>query len=318
MTLVKKISPKTSCIFTVFFSLFLLCSIFSTALFAEDPIEHHTRSIMIDPRDPDAFFNRGYARLSRGFYKEAIDDFDQAIRLSPEEALTFFFRGKAYMQLNNNRAAINDFTKTISLNPRHSSSYFERAKTRIIIKEFHAAMKDLNKFISLSPENSRAYAWRARVHKIRGAHREAARDYQKAIDLDDSYAWTFNEFAWMLLTTNEESIKDLHKAYDLAQKANMLEVNPAYMDTLACIMSELGKFSEAVNIEKKAFVETGSETYNHRINIFSNNISYLEWKKREDSEASAKQEKIEQERRQRELIWQKIVQDNEKIRQKTQ
>jgi tetratricopeptide (TPR) repeat protein len=52
----------------------------------EEALEHAERAVEIDPRFPQAWYNRGFFLSERGLYDEAVNAFDNAIRLGMRSA----------------------------------------------------------------------------------------------------------------------------------------------------------------------------------------------------------------------------------------
>jgi len=81
---------------------------------------------------------------------------------------------------------------------------------------------------------------------------EAARWYRKAAEQGSAVA--MNEFAWLLLTTTNERLRDSKTALVYAEKAvaktERKDLN--ILDTLALALFQNGKISEAIEEEKKA------------------------------------------------------------------
>jgi len=52
----------------------------------EEALEHAERAVEIDPRFPQAWYNRGFFLSERGLYEDAVDAFDNALRLGMRNA----------------------------------------------------------------------------------------------------------------------------------------------------------------------------------------------------------------------------------------
>ena len=51
------------------------------------------KAIELDPKDANAYYNRGLAKSELKQYKEAIADYDKAIELNPKDAAAYYNRG---------------------------------------------------------------------------------------------------------------------------------------------------------------------------------------------------------------------------------
>ena len=59
----------------------------------EFAIADYTQAIVIDPKNSDAFYNRGIVYSKRDQHQDAIRDFSKAISINPEDADSYMNRG---------------------------------------------------------------------------------------------------------------------------------------------------------------------------------------------------------------------------------
>jgi len=76
------------------------------------------KAIQDDPRNPEAYFARGFNILSDGNQLDAaIVDFNKAIELNPKYARAWLMRGRAYEALGDHDHAKADRDKALELEP---------------------------------------------------------------------------------------------------------------------------------------------------------------------------------------------------------
>ena len=97
----------------------------------DDAVRDFDAAIKLNPKNAEAFYNRGLANGKLGKYDAAIDDYGEAIRLNPKDAEAPFNRGLAYMRVDKNDFAARDFTEVIGLQPKHTDAYVYRGLIRI-------------------------------------------------------------------------------------------------------------------------------------------------------------------------------------------
>jgi tetratricopeptide (TPR) repeat protein len=85
------------------------------------------RGIEINPRDPDAFYNRAVTLERKGDLEQAIRDLDEALRLRPDNPATLYERGYAYLRKRDYDRAIGDFDRTIDIDAKFAKAYRERS-----------------------------------------------------------------------------------------------------------------------------------------------------------------------------------------------
>lgn len=84
-----------------------------------------------DPKNAQAYFDRGVKKLEFRYYQEARADFDKAIELNPKFSEAYYYRSQS--NLINGFGVIGDLDMAISLNPKYTEAYKSRAILKITI-----------------------------------------------------------------------------------------------------------------------------------------------------------------------------------------
>jgi tetratricopeptide (TPR) repeat protein len=71
----------------------------------EEALEHAERAVEIDPRFPQAWYNRGFFLSERGLHEDAVSAFDNAIRLGMRSAEVLEEKALALEELGDHEAA---------------------------------------------------------------------------------------------------------------------------------------------------------------------------------------------------------------------
>jgi tetratricopeptide (TPR) repeat protein len=101
---------------------------------------------------------------------------------------------------------------------------------------------------------SKLYVDRATAQALNGSYRAARLDLEKAIALDKNNLLAHNNYAWLLATCPDESVRDGPRAVQHARGASerLKHGSPIVLDTLAAAEAEIGDFRSAVKDEKRA------------------------------------------------------------------
>jgi len=83
----------------------------------DDAVEDYSEAIRINPKDPEAPFNRGLAYLRADKYDYAARDFSAVVSLQPKNAEAYVYRGIIRIYQGNDKEADGDFQKAFQLNP---------------------------------------------------------------------------------------------------------------------------------------------------------------------------------------------------------
>ena len=87
-----------------------------------------------------------------------------------------------------------------------------------------------------------------------GAHKEAIADYEVALQTAVDDSGVLNNYAWVLATSPDDSLRDGKKALELGRKACELTnyEKPHILSTLAAAYAEMGDFENALKWSRKA------------------------------------------------------------------
>ncbi len=109
-------------------------------------IANFSRSLELDPQQPDAYYGRGNAKQSGRDYRGAISDFDRTLELDPRKVDALRFRASAKREIYDYTGTIADATRALDLKPDAdslSSLYQERATALMAQGDYSSALKDL-------------------------------------------------------------------------------------------------------------------------------------------------------------------------------
>lgn len=199
---------------------------FSSLQEEEELISDCSMIISLDPKNIDAYCDRGFTYYKLGQYEKAIADYHKVLDLDPENSAAYIVRGVIYKNLNKYQESIADYNLAISLDPKDSSAYCNRGLSYhhlgkyqeaiadydlaisldseneiaydnrglsyVELEEYEKAIADCAKAISLNPQFPGAYYNRANIYRISQEYRQAIEYYTKAISLNPHYASAYN------------------------------------------------------------------------------------------------------------------------------
>lgn len=124
-------------------------------------------------------------------------------------------------------------------------------------------------------ERSKLYVDRATAEALNGSYHAARVDLEKAIALDKNNILAHNNYAWLLATCPDSSVRDGQRAVQYARGASesLKHGSPMVLDTLAAAEAEMGDFRSAVKDEKRALsLAKGSDRslYNQHLQSYMN------------------------------------------------
>ena len=119
-------------------------------------IADYTRNIERNPKDVNAYNNRGYARLMKGDFDGAIEDSTRAIELDPKNAQAYTNLGYAKLKTGDLDGAIADSTRAIELDSRNAYTYINRGVAKFEKGDLDGAIADCTRAIECDPTIARA------------------------------------------------------------------------------------------------------------------------------------------------------------------
>ena len=119
-------------------------------------IEYFDKAILEDPKNVDAYLERGVAKAELDKYESAIEDFNKAIELAPANSDAYLGRAAVYSEIGYNESSFKDLNKAVELNPC-VKTYSSRALNYIEQKDFVNARKDIASARAIEPKNGGLY-----------------------------------------------------------------------------------------------------------------------------------------------------------------
>ena len=83
---------------------------------------------------------------------EKVRCYGEAIKCNPRNSEAYFNRGLAYYNMDNYSRASHDFTSTIDLDPTHSEAYYNRGRILFSKGNYAGAIKDYTEAIFFAPK----------------------------------------------------------------------------------------------------------------------------------------------------------------------
>ena len=183
-----------------------------------------------------SYLMSGNVKLISRDFKNAISDFTKAIDLDPKNSQAYFNRGVAKAGLEEHTGAIADYNKSLELDPKNQAAYYKRGLSKIEIKLHKEAVSDFDKAIIVSPKNIIDSFSNKDIYISRGIAKyhlldikSALTDFSNAISMykNDGMAYCYRGLCKIDLQQQKEGCIDLRKAAELnfTQAAELIREN---------------------------------------------------------------------------------------------
>ena len=180
-------------------------------------LDDSDNTILLNPKNPGAYCNRGVVQEKMGILSEAIKDYDVAISLNRKYASAYYNRGSLLGVVGKYGHAVEDFNEAISISPGFTLFYLNRAIALKKMGKIDEAILDYDKIIKIDPEHAQAYCNRGVAFAETGRIDEAMNDLNKAIELDPYLSDAYFSRAIFFADNNKlkEAIDDFGKCISL-------------------------------------------------------------------------------------------------------
>jgi tetratricopeptide (TPR) repeat protein len=208
------------------------------------------KSILLNPKNPGAYCNRGVVYEKMGLISEAIKDYSMAISLNRKYASAYYNRGSLLGVMGKYGQAIGNFNEAIAISPGFTLFYLNRAIAFKKMGKIEKAILDYDKIIEIDPDYAQAYCNRGVAFAETGRIDEAMNDLNKAIELDPYLSDAYFSRAIFYADNNKlkEAIEDFGKCISLTPD----KVFTYYLR--AKMYKEIGEFEKAIQDFSKAII----------------------------------------------------------------
>lgn len=178
----------------------------------QSAIERFTELIERDPKNAEAFKNRGIALMGQKKYDLAIQDFESAISISSELKDLYINLGVAWYYKEDCEKAIHFYSKEIDVAPDNTVAYFNRALCLADLGRIDPAFTDVNKTLELQPKLYEALCLKADLLVSKKEYKNALLFYEEAISVDPQKPYAKKRlkiFEKKLWAENQKSIEKI-------------------------------------------------------------------------------------------------------------
>ena len=243
---------------------------------SDEAMSDLNKAIAMKPKDPVSLLQRALVSLEREDVKSAKEDLRSAIQIAPQITQldrTISLRSLIAVQENRFADAINDMQLLVDRRPDEPYYRLRLANLYSLDERPRKAIDVLTAALEVDANSVAILRSRGDALLSVGDHTSAIEDYEDAIDalgkIEESAtdakkseaAGIYNNLAWVLATSPNDSVRNGKRAVELGEMAAELsEYNEAHiLSTLAAAFAEVGDFPKAIEWSTKS-VDLGSGT----------------------------------------------------------
>jgi tetratricopeptide (TPR) repeat protein len=221
----------------------------------------YNNALKLDPRHSKALSNRGIILQEKGDYEAAMSDYLKAVQTNPRTFETYANLGMVRHKEGTLDDAIADFDRALRFEPRYAQAYCNRGLARFGIGDLNGAEEDYRKALFFDPNLDEAYRNRANLAQARKDYSGRLSVWQQWVKTAPDSPNALNCYAWELLNSPDEKLRDAKAALPAARKAAELTQyrHPFVLDTLALALFKNSNVDEAIETEMKAIAALPEE-----------------------------------------------------------
>ena len=207
-----------------------------------------TKVIEEYPDEYYAFASRAQYRAQSGQGDRAMTDYTKSLAINPVQPDAWNNRGRLYLEKGDQGSAMSDFAAALKHDPEHYQAMINVALIHRINERYNEAMVLVDKVILIAPEFPGGYSEKGRVLEAMGLTEDAFNAYDQAVSYGPADARNyFNRgYAYCVLGDLASGLQDFIKAGEVNPG-----YGSAFLEQ-AKVLAALGRMDEARQAGAKA------------------------------------------------------------------
>ena len=221
----------------------------------------YREAIHLKPNWPEAHCKLGSTLCGQGKVAQAEAEFREAIRLEPDWPEAHHLLGSTLGVQGNLPGAVTELRKAIRLKPDWPEAHHLLATALAGQGQLGEAEAEFREAIRLKPDQPEVHYSLGYALSGQGKLDQAGAEYREAIRLKPDFAQAHNDYAWLLATCRQSSLRNPSQAVELAKKATELAPKEGgYWNTLGVAYYRAGDWQAATTaLERSMVLQKGGE-----------------------------------------------------------
>jgi tetratricopeptide (TPR) repeat protein len=226
---------------------------FDAGLF-EEAITHYKKGLRLNPAFSQLHYNLGRTYFQMGRLNDSIGEYREEIKIAPDNIDAHANLGYSLMETGRRTEAIAEFQRALAINPNFAAAHDNLGEALLKNGDLEGAIKHLERAVELEPRFVGEQDCLGIAFAKKGQFAQAIGHFEKGLELNPNDLNDLANFAWLLSTCPEPSLRDGSKALTVAQRALDLSgpASPAVLQSLAAAQAETGDFKSAAATARTA------------------------------------------------------------------
>ncbi len=219
-----------------------------------EAVAEYQKAVEIKPDWIGARYNLAVTLARLGRRDDAIAQYEKTLKLKPDSIEARSNLANLLLEAGRTSDAVLQFQKVLEFKPELAEARYGLGAALADAGRLDEAIASYRAAVGLKPDYADAYYNLAAALAAKGRFRQAAGAYRKVIQIEPNSADACNNLARLLAECPAASVRNAAEAVALASRAVQLSagLEPKFLDTLAAVNADAGRFSEAVRAAQQA------------------------------------------------------------------
>lgn len=162
-----------------------------------------SQSLAQNPRQPEVYYNFGFALQQLGLLDSAVQAYGQTIALSPSDADALMARGHVFATQKRFEDAAKDFAKAVKLVSQNADAWNNYGNALLELAREPEAIDAYDKAMTLRPGFAQALFNKGKALAAFGGYTEAGEAYKAALAINPNYEEAKWHLSWVRLVLGD-------------------------------------------------------------------------------------------------------------------
>lgn len=217
-----------------------------------EAVQEFRAAVALEPQDPTSRVQLGLALWMSGDGTAAAEQYEEALRHDPDHATARYHRGVLSAQQADDAGAVEHLRAATRADPRVKGAWLNLAAALQRTGRQGEAAAAYEQVLALDPASAQARLGRGFALIALDRHREAARHLREDMKVHPDQPAFAHMLARLLAASPDPRVRDGGRALAIAEDVSRRLRSTDVIETGAMALAELGRFEEAVLVQRKA------------------------------------------------------------------
>ncbi|MGC1120229.1 MAG: tetratricopeptide repeat protein, partial [Candidatus Methanofastidiosia archaeon] len=150
----------------------------------EEALECYSRALEINPKNEDAWNNKGNSLYKMEKYQEALECHKRALEINPKNEDAWIYKGNSLDELEENEEALECYDKALGLNPTNIETWINKGNILYKMGRHEEALESYDRALEINPKDENALSNKSLSLDEMGKYQEALECYNRAIEIN--------------------------------------------------------------------------------------------------------------------------------------